>query len=169
MGGRVLIIDEETTTREELEQALRQHGFEVTVPSDAASGLTLSDKGLFDVLICNVNLSPIDGLEVLKRCRAACPEMMVIMMAAEGTIESAVQAIKAGAYDFLTRPLSSDRVALVVERAYERKNLIEENVRFQQELGSKSSSKSKVTASSGPICLDRTRKKSSTSSPWRYG
>jgi DNA-binding NtrC family response regulator len=123
---RVIIVDDEPPLRRTLARILQVRGIDVTTCEDGHEALALLAQEPADVLLLDLILPRMDGMEVLRRAKAFRPDMEVVMMTAFGDVDTAVQAVKSGAYDFLTKPFASpDAVALVVEKAAERRRLID--------------------------------------------
>ena len=117
-GGRLLIVDDKETMRSLLEKILGQR-HQMTLASEGAQALELLAEREFDVVLTDLKMPGADGFAVVKAVRQRWPRTEVIMMTAFASIESAVQAIKLGAYDYLQKPFDPDDVALVVARALE--------------------------------------------------
>ena len=124
---RVLVVDDEATIRTSLQQILEDEGY---LAAGAASGeicLEKLDKSQYDAVFLDIWLPGMDGLEVLKEIRSRLPNQYVIMISGHGTIETAVRSTKLGAFDFIEKPLSLEKVVLVLEHALKQKRLEKEN------------------------------------------
>jgi len=124
--GRVVVIDDEVNAAQALETLLREDGYEVWNAQDARSGLQLVEKEDPDVILTDLRMPGMDGLELLARIKEACPETMVILMTAYGTVKTAVQAMKLGAEDYLSKPIDVEELEVVLQRTVEKKRLLEE-------------------------------------------
>ena len=113
--------------REFLEILLREEGYDVTTAGDVDAALVALDADDFDVVITDIQMPGRSGLELLRGPRSAAPETVVIMITAFATTETAIAAMKEGAYDYLTKPFKVDEIQLVVEKALEKKLLASEN------------------------------------------
>jgi len=123
---RVVIVEDEPPLRRTLARILEVRGMEVMTCEDGIEATSLIAQQGADVMLLDLMLPRMDGMEVLRRAKVQRPDMEVVMMTAFGEVDTAVQAVKAGAYDFLTKPFASpDAVALVVEKAAERRRLID--------------------------------------------
>jgi DNA-binding NtrC family response regulator len=123
---RVIIVEDEPPLRRTLARILEVRGMEVMTCEDGVEAMALVAQERADVMLLDLMLPRMDGMEVLRRSKIQRPDMEVVMMTAFGEVDTAVQAVKAGAYDFLTKPFASpDAVALVVEKAAERRRLID--------------------------------------------
>ncbi len=137
MSNSILIVDDEQGIREALTSILVDEGYE---PASAASGeecLDLLDQRSFDLVLLDVWLDGIDGLETLERIRKKGMDPMVVMISGHANIETAVRATKLGAFDFVEKPLSLEKVILVIKNALEVHRLGQENRRLREELGGK--------------------------------
>lgn len=134
---RILIIEDDDSLRRIMEYNLSEEGYEVSVAKDGNEGLSLFSKREFDLCITDLNMPGMDGMEVLRKIKGSTPEMPVIIITAFGTIEKAVEGIKAGAYDFIAKPFGRDHLKLTVKKALEYRGLRDENVRLKAELSDK--------------------------------
>jgi two-component system, NtrC family, nitrogen regulation response regulator NtrX len=129
---RVLIIDDEQGIRTALGQLLEYEGYDVKSVADAPAGIAAYAEWKPELVFMDVKLPGMDGLEGLRRLRAAHPDASVVMISGHGTIQTAVEATQAGAYDFLEKPLDTDRVLVTVRNALSHLELQEENTRLRQ-------------------------------------
>jgi two-component system, NtrC family, nitrogen regulation response regulator NtrX len=126
-GRRLLVVDDEENVRISLKSVLEDEGHTVETVSSGPESLKLLDRRNFDLIFLDVWLPGKDGIEVLKEIRARRPYQYVIMISGHGTIETAVQATKLGAFDFIEKPLSLEKMLLVLEHALKQKRLEDEN------------------------------------------
>jgi two-component system NtrC family response regulator len=126
MTGRILFIDDDRAGREVALFNLRKSGYEVTAASDGQEGLAAFSPGKFDLVITDVKMPGISGIEVLRRIRSQAPDVPVLVITAFGNVETAVQAMKEGAYDFIGKPFHRDQLLLSVGKAFERRRLAAE-------------------------------------------
>lgn len=124
---RILIVDDEENMRHMLGALLRKNSYQVDTAVDGVEALDLVGRTKFDFILCDLKMPRMDGIRFLKNAGPRLQETTVIMMSAYGTIESAVEAMKLGAYDFISKPFQSDEVLLVLEKARERDDLKREN------------------------------------------
>src|SRR6202522_326145 len=136
--AHILIVDDESSIRESLRGILEDEGYKTSVSPSGEDCLELLRKSSFDLILLDVWLTGIDGLEVLERIREMEESPEVIMISGHGTIETAVRATKLGAFDFLEKPLSIDKTLIVVKNAIESKKLRHENVDLRKQLHAKS-------------------------------
>jgi two-component system response regulator HydG len=132
VNGRILIVDDDTALRELLAEGLTAHGFECSWLTSAAAALSRMQTEDFDVLVSDINLPVMNGLELCARVGENRPDLAVIVITAFGNFDTAVAAIRAGAYDFITKPFDVDVVALALERAVRHRRLREEVRRLRQ-------------------------------------
>jgi DNA-binding NtrC family response regulator len=130
----ILVADDEKNIREGLREALALDGYEVATASDGREALDSITRGDVDLLITDLKMPRLSGEELLKSVTAQFPTMPVIILTGHGTIESAVQAMHDGAYDFLTKPVNLDRLSLLVKRALASRELAVQNRAMQEEL-----------------------------------
>ncbi len=132
----LLVVDDEAGIRTFLAEVLQGEGWRVTLAEDGEQAAQLLDRQGFHLLITDLKLPRVDGMTLLRKARNEQPEMEVIVLTAHGTVESAVDAMKLGAFDYLTKPLSGpDELRLVVNRALERRRLRQEHQRLRPAAG----------------------------------
>ena len=124
--GKVLVVDDQKNMRATTAMVLRQAGHEVEEAADGAGALSRLEGETYDVLLTDLRMPAMDGMELLRSAQRLAPETQVIVMTAYGTIESAVEAIRLGAYDFLAKPFKEDELLLRVGKAIEKRRLVGE-------------------------------------------
>lgn len=124
--GRVLVVEDDDCLRRVTQAQLEKCGYETAVSPDVPEALAILEKQPVDLVLTDLNLPGMSGLELLHRIRIEYPETSVVIMTAYGTIETAVTAIKAGAYDYITKPVHPDELRALVNRVMERHRIIEE-------------------------------------------
>ncbi len=124
--GRIAVIDDEVNAAQALETLLREDGYEVQSAHDGAGGLQLIEKLDPDVVLTDLRMPGMDGLELLQRVKQMRPDTMVLLMTAYGTVKTAVQAMKSGAEDYLAKPIDVDELEVVLQKTLEKKRLLEE-------------------------------------------
>jgi DNA-binding NtrC family response regulator len=133
--GRVLVVDDERTMLRALSTILKKQGHAVVTASNASEALAVIEEGDVDVVLSDIQMPGLTGLELLDRIKQGAPGVEVIMMTAFGTVERAVHAVRKGAYDFLTKPFDNiDKVAIVVGKALERKKLLDRTRQLESQL-----------------------------------
>ncbi|MCL4457438.1 MAG: sigma-54 dependent transcriptional regulator [Nitrospirae bacterium] len=130
----IAVIDDEHRQRDILKTILEDEGYEVYTASSAEDGLDLIGKMNPDVVITDLKMGGMSGMQLLEAIPDDSLQPAVIMMTAYGTISSAVEAVKKGAFDYLAKPLEKDVIVLTVKKAAERARLLKENIRLQDEL-----------------------------------
>lgn len=131
---RILIVEDKESLRRVLAETLRAEGYAVVEASDGEEAIRRISEGGFDLILTDLKLPKKDGMEVLKAAKENSPCIEVVLMTAYGTIDIAVQAMKEGAYDFLPKPVDTNYLLMLIERAMERQKLWRENVLFRSEL-----------------------------------
>ena len=129
--ARVLIADDEDSLRWVLEKGLRQAGYEVTAAKDGEGALRAFEAEPYDLVFLDVRMPGMDGLTALAKLREIRPDAYVIVITAHGTMETAIQAMQRGAYDYLAKPFDLDEVLLLAERALEARRLTQEVARLR--------------------------------------
>jgi len=124
--GRILFIDDDKAGREVALFNLRRAGYEVTPASDGQEGISFFSPETVDVVITDVKMPGLSGIEVLRRVKKLALEVPVLVITAFGNVETAVEAMKEGAYDFIGKPFHRDQLLLSVGKALERRRLTEE-------------------------------------------
>lgn len=132
---RILLVDDDTIILDSLSEFLRLERYEVQTAKSVEEALATLARQPAHIVITDVNIPGADGFELLRTIRDRWPDIVSIVITAYGTIESAVEAIKMGAYDYLTKPLADDEVRLVVQRALQQQSLLRENRTLKQQLG----------------------------------
>ncbi len=124
--AEILIIDDEKAIRNTLREILQYEKFEVDEAGDGAEGLKKVESNSFDLVLCDIKMPKMDGLEVLAKLRELNPDLPVVMISGHGTIETAVDAIKSGAFDYIAKPPDLNRLLVTVRNALDRSSLISE-------------------------------------------
>lgn len=134
MKSRILVVDDEESIREFLDIMLRKEGYEVTLAEDGAKAIDCLKKKTFDLVISDLQMPQVTGMELLKNVKDNFPDLLFMMITAFGTTETAVEAMKLGAYDYITKPFKIDEVRIVISNALRSKNLEVENRVLKKEL-----------------------------------
>jgi len=132
LGHSVLVIDDEGNIRKTLHGVLSDEGYRVHGAGTAEEGIQILSRALVDCVLLDVWLPGMDGLEALRRIRETYPLLPVIMISGHGTIDTAVKAVKAGAFDFIEKPISLDKLLINLSRAIEQGELKIENVELRE-------------------------------------
>ncbi len=132
----ILIIEDEKTMRVSLEDALLAEGFSVDAVGTGKEGLNALDSGNFALVITDVRLPDMNGMDIMRRIKEKTPDTMIIVMTAYGSIEDAVDAMRQGAFDYVTKPFSLDELIIDVQRALEVRDLTSENLQLRKDISS---------------------------------
>lgn len=133
-AGRILVVEDEDVTRENLASVLARAGHVVETASDGSAALSRIAEAEYDLVVTDLKMPGADGLAVLSAARKAHPETEVIILTGYATVETALSALKSGAYDYVTKPFNLDEVRVLVQRALEKTALKRENRRLRGEL-----------------------------------
>jgi DNA-binding NtrC family response regulator len=133
-AARVLIVDDEPLIRATLAELLEQEGYTVALAADAEKALLMAAERPFDLALCDIQLPGMDGVELLDRLLRINAETMVVLITAYGTVETAVEAFKRGAHDYLLKPLRFDEVLARLQHLLRFRQLTLENQRLRREL-----------------------------------
>jgi two-component system response regulator PilR (NtrC family) len=121
--GNILVVDDEKSMREILQIFLANEGYNISLANNGKSATEAVKKDIFDLVITDMNMPKVDGMELLKNIKEITPDTVVVFITAFGTTESAVEAMKHGAYDYIQKPFQMDDIRLVVKNALERQKL----------------------------------------------
>jgi two-component system, NtrC family, nitrogen regulation response regulator NtrX len=132
--AHILVIDDEKSIRNTLKDILEYEQHEVELAEDGPAGLELINRDHFDVVLCDIKMPNMDGMEVLAKIEELHPEIPVLMISGHGNIDTAVEAIKKGAYDFIEKPLDLNRLLVTIRNALERKDLVVETKRLRKKI-----------------------------------
>ncbi|MCD6525747.1 MAG: sigma-54-dependent Fis family transcriptional regulator [Desulfuromonas sp.] len=129
---KILIVDDETFIRENLERILSEDGYQLYGAEGPIPALQISEQEEFDLVLLDLNLGTASGLDLLKKLQTIDPNILVIIITGYGTVETAVQALKMGAYDYIKKPFKADAIRLIVKLALERRSLQREIRRLRR-------------------------------------
>ncbi|MFQ5870463.1 MAG: sigma-54-dependent transcriptional regulator, partial [Candidatus Zixiibacteriota bacterium] len=130
----ILVIEDKDGMRDMLAQTLEAEGYQVDVAPDGMVGASKAKEKRYDLVLTDLKLPKLSGLEVLTEIKDNDPEAVVVVMTAYGTVENAVEAMKIGAFDFLTKPFDTDHLTVLIKRALENRRLVAENILLREEL-----------------------------------
>jgi len=145
--SNILIIDDEKAIRKTLSEILSYEGYKIDEAGDGEEGLKKFKERSYDVVLCDIKMPKVDGIEFLDRSREANPDIPVIMISGHGTIETAVEAVKKGAYDYISKPPDLNRLLITIRNAMDKTNLVAET----KVLKRKVSKVEEMIGESGPI------------------
>jgi two-component system response regulator AtoC len=131
---RLLVVDDEENMRHMLSVMLRKTGYTVDTASDGLEAMEALAKTHYDFILCDIKMPRMDGMAFLKAARDRIEDSTVIVMSAYGNIDTAIEAMKLGAYDYISKPFKSDEVYLTLKKAEERENLRRENLRLRERI-----------------------------------
>jgi len=131
---RVLVVDDDEITCNLLEEVLAKEGFAVDRALNGREAIDKGERAPYDVVLTDIRMIGTDGMEVLRAYRQKSPDTIIIMMTAFGSIETAIRAIKEGAYDYVSKPFKLEEIKLTIHRALEQSRLFRENLQYRQEL-----------------------------------
>jgi len=137
LKGNILVIDDEKNIREGLKKTLELEGHSVETASNGEEGFDLIKLNDFDVVIADIRMPVIGGIKLIEMVNSIKPYLKIIILTGHGSVETAVEAMKKGAYDFFTKPVDIDKLLLTIERALKEKNIILENVELKKKLDEK--------------------------------
>src|ERR1700690_223865 len=136
---KILVVDDEEPIRRLLRKELRRKGFSVETASDGQEALELLKDNIFDVILLDIVMPGMNGIVVMKKLQHDPASPVIIVLTGKATVETAVDAMKTGAYDYLTKPYKLDELVIVINRAYEYGRLSIKNQLLQEELVRKES------------------------------
>jgi len=148
--ARILVVDDEPSMQEFLEIFLRREGYDVLTAGDVDAAVVQLESDEVDLVLTDMQMPGKTGLDLILAAREVSPETIMIVVTAFGTTDSAIAAMKEGAYDYLTKPFKVDELRIVIEKALEKKILSSENVRLRREIRSRSRSR-QIIGHSGPM------------------
>jgi len=135
--ARIIIIDDERSIRNTMKDILEYEKHEVAVACDGKEALQLIEEKSFDMAFCDIKMPVMDGMEVLERIKEINPDLAVIMLSGHGTIDTAVEAIKKGAFDFIQKPPDINRIMITIRNAMDRTALVHETRQLKKKVGMK--------------------------------
>ena len=132
MKHRILVIDDEKANRDSLKMILEYDGYECVLASSGKEGLSIMSKDSLDLVFLDIKMPGVDGLEVLRKVREFNESIPIVMISGHGTVSTAVEATRLGAFDFLEKPLSTERVTLTIRNALRQRQLTTENTGWRR-------------------------------------
>lgn len=132
--SKILVIDDEQAIRKTLKEILEYEKYEVEEAKSGIEGLDKIKEEQFDIVLCDIKMPQMDGIETLEKIMEFNPEIPVVMITGHGSVETAVEALKKGAYDFIEKPLDMNRLLVSVRNAGEKKNLIKETKKLRRKI-----------------------------------
>ncbi len=135
MSKSILIIEDEETLRQSLKRVFARDGFDVDIADSAEKGISLLEKNIYDVIVSDIILPGMDGIALLTQVRRDFPDQIFIVMTAYASLETAVRALRAGAYDYIMKPIMHEEIKQVVKNALMQRRLQVENILLKREIG----------------------------------
>jgi DNA-binding NtrC family response regulator len=132
--GSLLLVDDDRHVLQSMAEWLREQEYHVETAATLAAAISAVDKKPYDVVLSDIRLGNDDGFDLLSYCRSNHPEVSVVMLTGYGTVDSAIEAIRAGAFDFLTKPLIDEELELAIERALSQREVLRENDTLKAQL-----------------------------------
>jgi two-component system response regulator PilR (NtrC family) len=136
--NKILVVDDEQSMRDFLAIMLKKEGYDVVAAKSGHDAIKAVQSEIFDLVISDVKMSGMDGIEVLKAVKDTSPDTVVIMITAYASAETAVDAMKLGAYDYITKPFKVDEIKLIIQKALEKSHLRKENFLLRREIEARS-------------------------------
>jgi len=135
--SRILVIDDERSIRNTLKEILQYEKYDVDLAEDGAHGLELLGKNEYDVVLCDIKMPGMDGIEVLQNIQASSPDTPVVMISGHGNIDTAVESIKKGAFDYIEKPLDLNRLLITIRNAMDKSSLLTETKVLKKKVNQK--------------------------------
>ncbi len=135
--NRILVVDDEQGMRDFLSIMLKKEGYDVVAAENGEHALKAIHAEIYDLVITDVKMPKVDGIEVLRTVKEISPETVVIVITAFATTDTAVQAMKLGAYDYITKPFKVDEIKLIIQKALEKRHLRKENLLLRREIAAR--------------------------------
>lgn len=133
-NGKILVVDDEKVTLKNLERAMKKEGYEVVGTHSGVSALKILDREEFDLVLTDLRMEQVDGMQILTRCRELYPDSEVILITAYASLPSAIESMKKGAYYYISKPFKLDEVRKVVREAFEKVKLKRENAQLREQI-----------------------------------
>ncbi|MFQ6092694.1 MAG: sigma-54-dependent transcriptional regulator, partial [bacterium] len=132
--ARILLVEDDRNTLEGLAHLLTDEGYSVQAVGDGEAALREIEGDQYDLLLTDLKLPGIDGLELYKRAKGICQDMVTIVVTAFGTVKTAVEAMKEGVYDYITKPIEVDELLIIIKNALNRQELLRENIMLRDQV-----------------------------------
>ncbi|MCK5203958.1 MAG: sigma-54-dependent Fis family transcriptional regulator, partial [Desulfobacterales bacterium] len=134
MKPKILVVDDEAPHRKMIEAVLTDEGYEIKQADDGQAAIEAVDQGFYDLILMDIRMTKVSGIEALKQIKDISPGIPIIIMTAYASVDSAVDALKSGAYDYLTKPLDIDELKILVQKALRFHQLEKENIYLKERL-----------------------------------
>ncbi|MEO0404280.1 MAG: response regulator, partial [Bacteroidota bacterium] len=137
---KILIIDDEAAIRSTLKEILEYEDYQVDEAEDGSQGLKKATEGKYDIIFCDIKMPKMDGTEALEKMVEAGVDSPIVMISGHGTVETAVEALKKGAYDFIEKPLDLNRILVTLRNATDQSALVQETKTLKRKINKNLSS-----------------------------
>ncbi|MCK5202292.1 MAG: sigma-54-dependent Fis family transcriptional regulator, partial [Desulfobacterales bacterium] len=134
MKPKLLVVDDEASHRKMIEAVLSDEGYEIKQADDGQAAIDAVENGFFDLILLDIRMRKVGGIEALNRITEISPGIPIIIMTAYASVDTAVDALKAGAYDYLTKPLDIEELKILVQKALRFHQLEKENIYLKERL-----------------------------------
>ncbi|MEJ2055752.1 MAG: sigma-54 dependent transcriptional regulator, partial [Calditrichaceae bacterium] len=134
MKANILVVDDEQTIRDALKMVLEEEGYNTKSAADGKEALKLINETDYDIVITDLKMPEMDGMTLTRQCQQLCPQTSIIIITAHGSLESAIEALRIGAYDYILKPFDFDDVLYKIKRLIRQKELVLENQALRQEV-----------------------------------
>ena len=134
MKKKILVVDDEVSHCKMLEVVLTEEGYIISTALNGKEAVKMSEQNLYDLVLMDIRMREMDGIEALKKIKGINPDIPVIMMTAYASLKTAIEALKTGAFDYLTKPLNTDELILLIEKTFHHTKLSEENKLLKERL-----------------------------------
>ena len=133
---KILVVDDEANIRESLRDWLKDIGYEVSIAGDGQKALEIAARDIPDIVITDLVMPGTDGIELTRRLKETCPDTDIVLITAFASVPTAIEAIRAGAYDYVEKPFCPERLELVIKKIIEHQDIVRENFSLRQKLDS---------------------------------
>ncbi len=137
MVVKILVVDDEVTIRDSLKMVLEEEGYATFTAANGAEAFKMAQQDYFDIVITDLKMPEMDGMTLMQKCRHTCPQTSIIIITAHGSLDSAIEALRLGAYDYFLKPFDFDDVLLKIKRLVKHNELVQENMALRREVEKK--------------------------------
>ena len=137
MAVKILVVDDEVTIRDSLKMVLEEEGYATSTAANGAEAFKMAQQDFYDIVITDLKMPEMDGMTLLQKCRHTCPQTSLIIITAHGSLDSAIEALRLGAYDYFLKPFDFDDVLLKIKRLVKHNELVLENMALRREVEKK--------------------------------
>ena len=137
MAVKILVVDDEVTIRDSLKMVLEEEGYITSTAANGAEAFKMAQQDYYDIVVTDLKMPEMDGMTLLQKCRHTCPQTSLIIITAHGSLDSAIEALRLGAYDYFLKPFDFDDVLLKIKRLVKHNELVLENMSLRREVEKK--------------------------------